>query len=331
MNALSRMFLWLLFTGLALNASPAAAQDRIGPTGIRGTLIVSSDSLASDAIKARFAKDAKQEKSKTAIFTAQDISGDAFKAWQNAIGGEVIAARKGDAATALKDATAAWVDATLLDKNATLVEALAALLRRDGLVAIGGKRIDGVLPGAWIEAGSADDAVFAKQLADRPGQFGIRLSDDAILVVQDRDIRVAQGTATLGLAGSDSRPTKIERLTNKSSADLNQWRRAALARTQPAFPPKTVPAPEVPHGTLMVIGGGSMPEGGLKRFIELAGGPEAPIVVLPTSMPDPLPKTGGDAFLRKAGAKNVSVINARERSDVESPANLELLRKARGI
>jgi cyanophycinase len=68
-----------------------------------------------------------------------------------------------------------------------------------------------------------------------------------------------------------------------------------------------------------------------RKFIELVGGPDALIVVLPTANPDPLPPDAGGGFLTRAGARNVKVLTARELKDVESPATLDVLGKARGV
>lgn len=314
--------LWILLAALAYG------DDRIGPSGIGGTLVVGT----SESTKSHFTKLIAKSKAKTLIVSANEPLPATLKEWQAAEEIHIGWTTPETAAEKLNDATAAWLDGIPLQKHDKLTSALRSLMQRGGIVGVAGKQpIDDILPGGWIEFGELNDDRFAKRLAKTPGRFGIRLTDDAVLIVRDREIKAPEGVVSLGLAASEHRPTKIESVTKKGEADLNQWRRAALARTAAPYPPAKADVPEVKKGTLIIIGGGGMPKGGLQRFIELAGGPEAPIVVLPTSMPDPLPKTGGDGFLRKAGAKNVAVINARERKDVEDPANLELLRKARGI
>src|SRR5262249_3286635 len=97
------------------------------------------------------------------------------------------------------------------------------------------------------------------------------------------------------------------------------------------FPAKVAPVPEVPKGALVIVGGGGMPADVTKKFIELAGGPDALIVVLPTAEPDPIPARGGGGLVERFGAKNVQVLRARALKDVEDPKNLEILKKAKGI
>ena len=42
----------------------------------------------------------------------------------------------------------------------------------------------------------------------------------------------------------------------------------------PAFPAAKPAAPEVAASTLMIVGGGGRPQGGLTRFVKAAGGTE---------------------------------------------------------
>ena len=89
------------------------------------------------------------------------------------------------------------------------------------------------------------------------------------------------------------------------------------------------------HGSLVVVGGGQMGSEIVDRFIELAGGRDAPIVIIPTA--------GGDAdslytqscrcadFLRRAGAKRVTVLHTYERKLAESDSFARVIRSARGV
>src|SRR5205085_214180 len=87
------------------------------------------------------------------------------------------------------------------------------------------------------------------------------------------------------------------------------------------------------HGTLLIAGGGELGPEIVNRFLELAGGPDAPIVVIPTASeqnefgPDYLDKS----FLRKAGARNLTLLHTRDRSVAESESFVEPLKKARGV
>src|SRR5205807_2045851 len=79
-------------------------------------------------------------------------------------------------------------------------------------------------------------------------------------------------------------------------------------------------------------GGGGMPKGMVQRFVDLAGGPKANIVVFPTAQPDPLPAKDGMAeTFKKLGAKKVTVLKNRKLAEVESQEFLDTVREATGI
>jgi cyanophycinase len=69
----------------------------------------------------------------------------------------------------------------------------------------------------------------------------------------------------------------------------------------------------------------------VKKFIDLAGGPDASFVVLPIAAPESPNPDAETAFLRRAGCKNVAVLKARTPEEVDDPKNLEVLRKADAV
>jgi cyanophycinase len=90
--------------------------------------------------------------------------------------------------------------------------------------------------------------------------------------------------------------------------------------------------PEVKKGTLIIGGGGGMPAEGWKKFIELAGGPDALIVVIPTAMEDNGVANPGEAIaLRRYGARNVKILHTRSRKEADSEDFAAPLRKAGGV
>jgi cyanophycinase len=81
------------------------------------------------------------------------------------------------------------------------------------------------------------------------------------------------------------------------------------------------------------MGGGPGGADVIRRFIELAGGPDAPIVVIPTSGGAP---TYGDSSaevtrLRNLGATNLTVLHTYDRGVASDPAFAEPIRRARGV
>jgi cyanophycinase len=93
------------------------------------------------------------------------------------------------------------------------------------------------------------------------------------------------------------------------------------------------PAHGPAHGALVISGGAETTTEIYKRFIELAGGPDSLILVVPTS-------GGADKYddtcdclrwLKLAGATNLKLLHTTERAVANSDAFVEPIRKARGI
>jgi cyanophycinase len=263
--------------------------------------------------------------------------------------------------TPLREATGVWLEEdsparfTEIYGGTAVAKELRALLQRGGVVGGSGaasrlcgrltpaegkdaKTVTGLdlLPGTVVDTLSpeADGNRRLFSVLDRdPALLGLALDRGTALVVRGRQVRVlGEGAVTVCLAGATGRPPRTVEVKAGDGSDLTMWRRAALARSEPAFPPKEAPVPEVPgRGALVIVGGGAMPAEVTKKFIELAGGPDALIVVLPTAQPDPIPATAEGAFLKKAGARNVETLPGRDLADVESLKYQELLKKAGGI
>lgn len=88
-----------------------------------------------------------------------------------------------------------------------------------------------------------------------------------------------------------------------------------------------------PNGSLVVVGGAMRDRGIMERFLELAGGPDAPVVVIPTA--------GGaaeyDQFYpglaawRAAGASDLTVLHTNDRDEADSEAFVAPIREANGV
>tara|TARA_B100001123_G_scaffold249600_1_gene278654 strand:- start:8468 stop:9439 length:972 start_codon:yes stop_codon:yes gene_type:complete len=105
-----------------------------------------------------------------------------------------------------------------------------------------------------------------------------------------------------------------------------------LLCTLPAIVSGQVLGPE--HGTLVISGGGETTSHIIDRFIELAGGPNAPIVVVPTSGRNDEDYHNFCPCLRRfreAGATNLSVMHTRDREVANTDVFVESLRQARGL
>src|SRR5436305_13602655 len=69
------------------------------------------------------------------------------------------------------------------------------------------------------------------------------------------------------------------------------------------------------RGTVLVVGGGSLGPEVLGKFVELAGGPDALIVDVPTAGGDSVypPEWQGMSSLKAAGAKHVVVLHTTDK------------------
>jgi cyanophycinase len=87
------------------------------------------------------------------------------------------------------------------------------------------------------------------------------------------------------------------------------------------------------NGTLVVVGGGKLDHVILERFIELAGGPDAAIVVIPTAGGgnNYNDNSGGAGQLRKYGATNVTVLHTNDRNIADSDDFVEPLLQAKAV
>jgi len=94
-------------------------------------------------------------------------------------------------------------------------------------------------------------------------------------------------------------------------------------------------APEFgpPDGSLVIVGGAMRDPAIRERFLQLAGGPDAPIVVIPTA-------GGGDDYdewtsglqgWKRAGATDLTVLHTNDRAEADSEAFVAPLRRARGV
>lgn len=101
-----------------------------------------------------------------------------------------------------------------------------------------------------------------------------------------------------------------------------------------AAPADAAPQPRGPDkGTLIIAGGGKLGPEIVGRFITLAGGPGAHIVVIPTAGEDAV--YGLDCSCLKMfqalGATNLTVLHTRDKQQADSAAFAEPLTKATGV
>src|SRR4051812_16017379 len=124
----------------------------------------------------------------------------------------------------------------------------------------------------------------------------------------------------------------------QSTLTFNEMKSIRILSTVTALLTPIVAAAQAPkvgpaHGAVLVVGGGSLGPGVLGKFIELAGGPDALIVDVPTA--------GGDSgypadwqgtrSLKAAGAKHVVVLHTTDKKLADTDSFAAILQKAGGV
>jgi cyanophycinase len=91
-------------------------------------------------------------------------------------------------------------------------------------------------------------------------------------------------------------------------------------------------SPAPPQGHLVLIGGGDKPADAMAKFIELAGGPQAPMVAIPTASEDSdVGYYHTDLFRETYGCPNVVTLDIKNRADAARPDFVERAAAAGGI
>ncbi|MGI9611238.1 MAG: cyanophycinase [Acidimicrobiia bacterium] len=104
---------------------------------------------------------------------------------------------------------------------------------------------------------------------------------------------------------------------------------ASVAEPAPAQAQTVGPA----SGSLVVAGGALRDPAVFRQFVELAGGPSAPIVVIPTAggAPEYDQYFQGRRAFEEAGATNVQVLHTYDPADSDTEAFVRPLMEARGV
>src|SRR3954454_17648004 len=106
-----------------------------------------------------------------------------------------------------------------------------------------------------------------------------------------------------------------------------------LATAPPPGPPQAA-LPVAGGGTLVICGGGGIPETVRDRFLELAGGPKARIVVIPTahaSASRPGGLDGDDEPWKSMGPASVQIFHTLSKTDANDEEFVRPLKEATGV
>jgi cyanophycinase len=340
----------------------------LDPRGLPGPLVLAGGGKIPAEARAAFVALAGKGKAKIVVITTGGTAAndpkraaELVKAWEELKPASVATFHTLDPKKAndpafvkpLAEATGVWLHNASARKLATayrgtLVEKeLKALAARGGAIGGAGGG-DEALGGLLIESGAAPVAGFdllpgflignkkdiEAALVTHPAHVGLGVPDDAAVVIRGRVAQVMGDVPiAVHVAKGAGKPAADDEYRPGSLLDLVQLRRAAANRAaKDPFPTAKPADPVVAKGALVIVGGAGVGEDIWKRFIELAGGPDAPIVFVATALDNPLAgQSAEEKELTKYGARRVIVLHARDRKEADDPKFSAALTTAGGV
>lgn len=353
---------------LLLCCGPLMAQyDPMAPEPVaklRGSLLLHGGGPVSREVRETLVELAGGAKAKIVVVIAADGDGQIAE-WKAMEPGSIevveltslTGAPEAAILASLIEATGVWFESTYAagvetdDRKPSIKTAIRAVIDRGGVV--GGTSSGAVLASRVLRADGAEQMGLAllpgaivslpfreEASQDRLFQFvaahsdcvGFGIPAETALLLRGRSLQViGKSEVAVVLAASAQRPVRADRLAAGQQADLVALSRAAQARSRLALPPADPAPPRVESGSLVIVGGGGMPAGLVKCFIELAGGPDAPLVVVPCTDQEVVLEDSFVEVLRKAGANDVTLVHTKDRRKASSDDDfLAPLKRAQG-
>ena len=200
---------------------------------------------------------------------------------------------------------------------------------------------DSIVYGSYDD--DSDRAAMNSAIAQEPLCVGIGIPKNTGVILNGRKIRNFGKQKTIfAITANDRQSYRVQNLDQASGrrsnpyetiVDLTAWRRDAIDRQLPAFPPNKPQQPVVENGTLYIVGGGGTPRGLMREFVDMAGGDDAHMIFVPCTED----KTVSDnqRLIRQwkaMGVASAHVIHTKDRNRANSDETfLKPLKKATGI
>lgn len=162
-----------------------------------------------------------------------------------------------------------------------------------------------------------------KRISARDRTVGIGIESQTMLVLSGRRLLSFGANAnTLAISGNETVAATFQKIGTRGSqmADLTQWRRMAIDRKLPPFPPAEPRTPFVENGSLYIVGGGGMPDGLMWQMIDEAGGiKKAKCVYIPCSESDDVGERQRTVTMwKRMGVKHATLIHTKDRNQANS-------------
>lgn len=255
----------------------------------------------------------------------------------------------------VKDGSCIWLSAANLpavaDDRTWLLQQLQRCLQRGGMVCIEDASAVALDKdkSLWQQIGATkaellpDIQLVRERHPVRSGEehsaldsLQLTIADDAWLRISDRELvnlsePAAEPCQLIWPATASYPEQRSEPLLPQTMCDLVAARRASLERQQTAFPSETPYVHRLQSGSLVIVGGGGASREIWQKFIELAGGEEAHVIVLPTAVPNPESEPAEVRLLKRMGVEHIRVLPQIEHDEVASPEYLENFKWATAI
>jgi cyanophycinase len=289
---------------------------------VKGNVVVWSDDKGMEAALGSFQLLARSDNK---IFVVARDASTARDKWKSVARASIVSSLR---AEEVASASAVWIET---DVSADAIAAVVKLKESGGTVGISSALLSQhkyaeLLPYVGF-AFAGDDHANLSNLV-------VEIDPASVLVVQGRDLSArGEGGATFSIVVEKGRGATKVRVQGRERADLIALRRRVIEEGLPEFPGKAAKTPDVKSGTLFIVGGGGMPQGLLEKFIEAAGGPDAPIVYVPCEAAEVIATEPSFVrSLKNAGAKNVTWIHTKDRALADKDDKfLAPLKDAKGV
>ncbi len=234
----------------------------------------------------------------------------------------------------VNDATAQLIAHLTAPEKKGLIDSLQALLSQGGVVCVAGN-LDWIGSNADDRVSLLPNCVMASEDEASLGKW-VQLDiprDGQIAISRRQVVCMSAAPVEVRLAATEHYPEALAyRLKTGTALDWTQLQRTLRERWEPEFPAAEPYAHQLSGGALVIGGGGGMPTEVWQRFVELAGGENSRIVILPTAVPEPTATPGLEhRLLTKAGAGTIVTLPQVSRLEVSSPEYLRELDRATGI